>query len=72
MHVYVTTYDMLKGDIENGIMPSSMLGNFDVVVLDEAHHIKNMKSKRFRAIKTLQPTRRWALTGTPIQIRLKI
>ncbi len=71
MHVYVTTYDMLKGDIENGIMPSSMLGNFDVVVLDEAHHIKNMKSKRFRAIKTLQPTRRWALTGTPIQNKIE-
>ncbi len=66
-HIYVTTYDTLKGDIENEVLPKENLGQFDVVILDEAHHIKNMKSKRFRAIKKLQPKRRWALTGTPIQ-----
>ena len=71
MHVYVTTYDMLKGDIENSILPKGSLEHFDVVVLDEAHHIKNMKSKRFRAIKQLQPKRRWALTGTPIQNKIE-
>lgn len=71
MHVYVTTYDMLKGDIENGILPKGSLEHFDVVVLDEAHHIKNMKSKRFRAIKQLQPKRRWALTGTPVQNKIE-
>lgn len=71
MHIYVTTYDMLRGDIENGIFPKESLGHFDVVVLDEAHHIKNMKSKRFRAIKRLQPKRRWALTGTPIQNKIE-
>lgn len=71
MHVYITTYDMLKGDIENGILPKESLAHFDVVVLDEAHHIKNMKSKRFRAIKQLQPKRRWALTGTPVQNKIE-
>lgn len=71
IHVYVTTYDMLKGDIENGILPKGSLNHFDVVVLDEAHHIKNMKSKRFRAIKQLQPKRRWALTGTPVQNKIE-
>jgi len=71
MHVYVTTYDMLKGDIENSILPKGSLEHFDVVVLDEAHHIKNMKSKRFRAIKQLQPKRRWALTGTPVQNKIE-
>jgi len=71
MHVYITTYDMLKGDIENGILPKGSLAHFDVVVLDEAHHIKNMKSKRFRAIKQLQPKRRWALTGTPVQNKIE-
>ena len=67
MHVYVTTYDTLRSDVENGVLPKERLEHFDVVVLDEAHHIKNMKSKRFRAIKQLKPKRRWALTGTPIQ-----
>lgn len=71
MHVYVTTYDMLKGDIENGILSKGSLAHFDVVILDEAHHIKNMKSKRFRAIKQLQPKRRWALTGTPVQNKIE-
>lgn len=71
MHIYVTTYDMLKGDIENNILPKGNLTHFDVVVLDEAHHIKNMKSKRFRAIKQLQPRRRWALTGTPVQNKIE-
>jgi superfamily II DNA or RNA helicase len=71
MHVYVTTYDMLRGDIENGILPKDGIGHFDIIILDEAHHIKNMKSKRFRAIKRLQPKRRWALTGTPIQNKIE-
>lgn len=71
MHVYVTTYDMLKRDIEMGILPKEKLTHFDVVILDEAHHIKNMKSKRFRAIKQLQPKRRWALTGTPVQNKIE-
>lgn len=71
MHVYVTTYDMLKGDIENGILSKGSLAHFDIVILDEAHHIKNMKSKRFRAIKQLQPKRRWALTGTPVQNKIE-
>ncbi|MEW6029720.1 MAG: SNF2-related protein [Chloroflexota bacterium] len=69
MHIYVTTYDTLRSDIENHILPS--LTHFDIVILDEAHHIKNMKSKRFRAIKRLQPKRRWALTGTPIQNKIE-
>ena len=71
VHVYVTTYDTLKGDIENEILPKESLGLFDIVALDEAHHIKNMKSKRFRAIKKLQPRQRWALTGTPIQNKIE-
>lgn len=71
MHIYVTTYDMLRGDIENGILPSETWEKFDIVVLDEAHHIKNMKSSRFRAIKKLRPRRRWALTGTPIQNKIE-
>jgi superfamily II DNA or RNA helicase len=71
IHIYVTTYDTLKGDIENELLPKENLGRFDIVILDEAHHIKNMKSKRFRAIKKLQPRRRWALTGTPVQNKIE-
>ncbi len=67
MHVYVTTYDTLRSDIDSGILSKTSLDFFDVAVLDEAHHIKNIKSNRFRAVKKLQPKKRWALTGTPVQ-----
>ena len=69
-HVYVTTYDTLARDLRGGRLPKRMYTHFDVVAIDEAHHIKNVKSKRSRAIKLLKPTRRWALTGTPIQNKL--
>lgn len=71
MHVYVTTYDTLRSDIENGTLSKERFNHFDVVILDEAHHIKNTKSSRFRALKRLQPKKRWALTGTPVQNKLE-
>jgi superfamily II DNA or RNA helicase len=71
MHVYVTTYDTLRRDIESNILSPDARARFDVVILDEAHHIKNMKSDRFRAVNKLQPQRRWALTGTPVQNKIE-
>lgn len=67
-HVYITTYDTLRSDIERGVL--SDLDKFDVVVLDEAQNIKNPTSKRSRAIKKLRAHQRWALTGTPIENKL--
>jgi superfamily II DNA or RNA helicase len=71
IHIYVTTYDTLRSDVENTVLSGQSLKLFDVIVLDEAHHIKNMKSSRFRAIKKLGPRRRWALTGTPVQNKIE-
>lgn len=39
---------------------------WDVIICDEAHRIKNHKSKRTMAVKSIPSTYRWALTGTPI------
>jgi len=36
------------------------------IILDEAHYIKNSKSKRAHAIYDLSATYRWAVTGTPV------
>jgi SNF2 family DNA or RNA helicase len=69
-HVYITTYDTLRSDIENGILPESKLDKFDIVVLDEAQNIKNPTSGRSRAIRKLRTRQRWALTGTPIENKL--
>ncbi len=71
MHIFITTYDTLRSDIENRILPKDKYTLFDVVVLDEAHHIRNPKTKGYRAINKLQPIRRWALTGTPIQNKIE-
>ncbi|HMC88825.1 MAG TPA: DEAD/DEAH box helicase [Gemmataceae bacterium] len=42
---------------------------FDVVILDEAQRIKNRESKTSRAVRRLQRSRSWALTGTPVENR---
>lgn len=60
--VYITTYDMLKRDIENyeGI-------EFEYVIADEAQNIKNPSTQNAKALKTLKGRVRFALTGTPIE-----
>ena len=41
------------------------------IVLDEAHTIREQKTKQSQVIYNLWATRRWAVTGTPIQNRLE-
>jgi SNF2 family DNA or RNA helicase len=38
---------------------------WDVIIADEAHRIKNRKTKTADALKSLRARRRWALTATP-------
>jgi len=71
MHVYVTTYDTFREDINKGALPKENMNYFDVVILDEAHHIKNARSKSHQAVNKLQPIKRWALTGTPVQNKIE-
>ena len=63
--VYVTSYDLLKRDITlyEGI-------EFGCCVLDEAQFIKNQKTNAAKAVKVIQSSYRFALTGTPIENRL--
>ena len=63
--VLVTSYDLMKRDIE-----TYASGKFDVVVLDEAHYIKNHVTKSAKSAKRLPAQVRFALTGTPIENRL--
>ncbi len=63
--VLVTSYDMLKRDIEQ-YMPLT----FRYHILDEAQYIKNSTTQNARAVKLVQARQRFALTGTPMENRL--
>ncbi len=60
--VYITTYDMLKRDIENYEDIQ-----YDYLIADEAQYIKNPMTQNAKALKSIQSTKRFALTGTPIE-----
>lgn len=59
--VVITTYGLVHSD-------QHLLGrlNFEYVVLDEAHQIRNADAKSSRAVKALACRHRLALTGTPL------
>ena len=60
--IYIVSYETLRNDIEH-IPPD----RFSLCVLDEAQKIKNPSTQSHRAVKSLTPEYRWALTGTPIE-----
>jgi len=64
--IFITSYSMLRQDIERYRDMS-----FHCLVLDEAQAIKNAATKTFHAVKEIQATHRFALSGTPIENNLE-
>ncbi|TPX14357.1 uncharacterized protein E0L32_005553 [Thyridium curvatum] len=60
--IVITSYDVCRNDID--IIEKF---NWNYVVLDEGHLIKNPKAKISQAVKRLASNHRLILTGTPIQ-----
>ncbi|EFJ52656.1 hypothetical protein VOLCADRAFT_115608 [Volvox carteri f. nagariensis] len=67
--VVLTTYSVLGGDLADGRGLLSV--KWLRVVLDEAHAVKNPRAKWSQAAAKLKAERKWAVTGTPIQNRLR-
>lgn len=63
--VIVTSYDLLKRDVET-YLPLK----FKYQIVDEAQFIKNHATQSAKAVKQINAVSRFALTGTPIQNRL--
>lgn len=63
--VLVTSYDLLKRDLE---LYRSL--NFTTQIIDEAQYIKNYNTQAARAVKEIKAGFKLALTGTPIENRL--
>lgn len=70
--VLLTSYDLVQHvmeDIRSVTKPSASAKkhSWDVVVLDEAHRVKNTASKAGKAIDEIQARSKFLLTGAPIQ-----
>lgn len=60
--VYVTSYEVLRNDIEvfSGV-------KWTYCILDEGHIIRNAKTKMAQAVKRIEAAHRLILSGTPVQ-----
>ncbi|KAL2272438.1 hypothetical protein FJTKL_06561 [Diaporthe vaccinii] len=67
--IVLTTYATMAADQDNWGLLYRM--EWYRVVLDEAHHIRNPTSKQWKAAANLRTTRRWCLSGTPIQNKME-
>jgi SNF2 family DNA or RNA helicase len=63
--VLITSYDLLKRDID---MYEDIRFNYEVI--DEAQYIKTHTTVASKSVKLINSSRRFALTGTPIENRL--
>lgn len=63
--IVLTTYETLRSEsnIEGSVLYSTLWLR---LVLDEAHHIRNRKTKVFAAACKVRTRYRWCLTGTPV------
>ncbi|MBL7146484.1 MAG: restriction endonuclease [Phycisphaerae bacterium] len=67
-HVWITTYDTLRQDMKRN--EDDLKNKFDLVILDETQRIKNPDTGITKAVRKLDASYRWGLSGTPIENKL--
>lgn len=60
--IIISSYGVIRNDFEK-----LQNINFDVVVLDESQYIKNPSSKIYKAVESINASKKIVLTGTPIE-----
>ncbi|HLN60564.1 MAG TPA: DEAD/DEAH box helicase [Symbiobacteriaceae bacterium] len=68
VHVFLIGYETWREDLKEKLVDPS---EFDLVILDEVQRIKNPETAIYQAVSTLQPKRRWGLSGTPLENKLE-
>lgn len=76
--VVVTSYGTLQGEFLSKVKKQTQTGSavllshdWDRIILDEAHCIKNPLTAVSKACSSLKASKRWCVTGTPIQNSLQ-
>ena len=68
IRIIITTYGTLTSETEKGHKNNDLIllnYNFDRVIWDEAHAMKNKTKKTFRTMKSINAKYRWVITATP-------
>ena len=71
--IVLTTYNTLlplkSKALNKGAISDLLRVQWDRVIFDEAHHLRNFRTARFQWCKQISAPIRWLITGTPIQNR---
>jgi len=68
--IVLTTYGILVGSKRSQKENLLHAVEWDRVIFDEAHHLRN-KNSRFLSAKNLKARSRWLISGTPVQNKIK-
>lgn len=64
--IVILNYETLLSSAD---MKEAKKFNPDVIIVDEAHYIKNLEAKRTKAVHNIKAKYKWLLTGTPMENR---